>query len=66
MKSWTQIRLTLLMGLYKFARVTGNLTLQHIALEEMVLFNTRMRVLKEQRENELLFKKAGAFTAASI
>lgn len=49
----------MLMGLYKFGRITGNLTLQHILLEEMVLFNTRMRVLKEQRKNRLLFKNAG-------
>jgi len=54
------------MGLYKFARVTGNLTLQHIALEEMVLFNTRMRVLKEQRDNQQLFKKAGLLNAPSM
>lgn len=51
--------MTMLMGLYKFGRITGNLTLQHILLEEMVLFNTRMRVLKEQRKNRLLFKNAG-------
>lgn len=55
MKLWMQIKLTALLGVYKFGRFTGNFALQHIALEEMVIYNTRMRVLKEQRENQLLF-----------
>ena len=47
----------LLLVTYKFGKLTGNLAMQHIALEEMVLFNTRLRVLRAQRENQLLFSK---------